>query len=30
LLVETEHEGVPMENLRTKVESFAEIIKRQP
>lgn len=29
LLVETEHEGVPLENLRTKVESFAEMIKRQ-
>jgi len=29
LLVETEHEGVPMENLRTKVESFVEMIKRQ-
>ena len=29
LLVETEHEGVPMENLRTKVESFVEMVKRQ-
>lgn len=29
LLVETEHEGVAMENLRTKVESFAEIVKRR-
>ncbi len=29
LLVETEHEGVALENLRTKVESFAEMIKRQ-
>lgn len=29
LLIETEHEGVPMENLRTKVESFSEMIKRQ-
>ena len=29
LLIETEHEGVAMENMRTKVESFAEMIKRQ-
>lgn len=29
LLIETEHEGVAMENVRTKVESFAEMIKRQ-
>lgn len=29
LMVETEHEGVPMENLRTKVESFAELIRRR-
>ena len=29
LLLETEHEGVAMENLRTKVESFAEMIKQQ-
>jgi benzoyl-CoA reductase subunit C len=29
LLIETEHEGVPMENVRTKVESFAEMIKSQ-
>lgn len=29
LLIETEHEGVAMENLRTKVESFTEMIKRQ-
>lgn len=29
LLIETEHEGVPMENVRTKVESFIEMIKVQ-
>ena len=29
LLIETEHEGVAMENVRTRVESFAEMIKRQ-
>lgn len=29
LLLETEHEGIAMENLRTKVESFAEIVKRR-
>ncbi|MCK9284194.1 MAG: 2-hydroxyacyl-CoA dehydratase family protein [Rhodocyclaceae bacterium] len=29
LLIETEHEGIAMENLRTKVESFAEITKRR-
>ena len=27
LLIETEHDGVPMENVRTKVESFVEMIK---
>lgn len=29
LLVETEHEGVAMENLRTKVETFVEMIREQ-
>lgn len=29
LLIETEHEGVAMENLRTKLETFAEMVKRQ-
>jgi bcr-type benzoyl-CoA reductase subunit C len=29
LLVETEHEGVPVESLRTKVETFVERIRRQ-
>lgn len=27
LLIETEHEGVPLENLRTKLESFVEMVK---
>lgn len=29
LMIETEHEGVPMENLRTKVETFVEMIREQ-
>jgi len=30
LLIETEHEGLPVENLRTRVETFVERIRRQP
>lgn len=30
LLIETEHEGLPVENLRTKLETFIERIRRQP
>lgn len=29
LLIETEHEGIPVETLRTKVETFVERIRRQ-
>ncbi|MFC8178748.1 2-hydroxyacyl-CoA dehydratase subunit D [Rhodococcus sp. NPDC057297] len=29
LLVETEHEGIPVESLRTKMETFIERIRRQ-
>jgi benzoyl-CoA reductase/2-hydroxyglutaryl-CoA dehydratase subunit BcrC/BadD/HgdB len=29
LLVETEHEGVALEGLRTRVETFVEIVKRR-
>lgn len=29
LLVETEHEGIPLEGLKTRVETFVEIIKRR-
>lgn len=29
LLVETEHEGVPLEGLKTRVETFVEIVKRR-
>ena len=29
LLVETEHEGVPLESVRTRVETFLEIVKRR-
>lgn len=29
LLVETEHEGVPLEAVRTRVETFLEIVKRR-
>ena len=29
LLVETEHEGIPVETLRTRVETFLEKIRRQ-
>jgi benzoyl-CoA reductase/2-hydroxyglutaryl-CoA dehydratase subunit BcrC/BadD/HgdB len=29
LLVETEHEGVAIESLKTRVETFVEIIKRR-
>lgn len=30
LLVETEHEGLPLEQLRTRVETFVERVRRQP
>jgi bcr-type benzoyl-CoA reductase subunit C len=30
LLIETEHEGLPVETLRTRVETFVERIRRQP
>ena len=30
LLIETEQEGIPVETLRTKVETFVERIRRQP
>ena len=30
LLIETEHEGNPVETLRTRVETFVERIRRQP
>lgn len=30
LLVETEHEGNPVETLRTRVETFVERVRRQP
>jgi benzoyl-CoA reductase subunit C len=30
LLIETEHEGLPMESVRTRVETFLERIRRQP
>ena len=30
LLLETEHEGNPVETLRTKIETFVERIRRQP
>jgi benzoyl-CoA reductase/2-hydroxyglutaryl-CoA dehydratase subunit BcrC/BadD/HgdB len=30
LLLETEHEGMPLENFRTRVETFVERIRRQP
>jgi benzoyl-CoA reductase subunit C len=30
LLIETEHEGLPMEAVRTRVETFLERIRRQP
>ena len=29
LLIETEHEGMPIENLRTRMETFIERIRRQ-
>ena len=29
LLIETEHEGLPVETLRTKMETFVERIRRQ-
>ena len=28
LLIETEHEGIPLEGLRTRVETFLEVVKR--
>ena len=28
LLIETEHEGVPLETIRTRVETFLERIRR--
>ncbi len=30
LLIETEHEGIPIEKLRTQMETFVERIRRQP
>ncbi|AWK74877.1 benzoyl-CoA reductase [Rhodococcus oxybenzonivorans] len=30
LLIETEHEGIPIETLRTKMETFVERIRRHP
>jgi benzoyl-CoA reductase/2-hydroxyglutaryl-CoA dehydratase subunit BcrC/BadD/HgdB len=30
LLIETEHEGLPMEAVRTRIETFLERIRRQP
>ncbi|MGV9710959.1 2-hydroxyacyl-CoA dehydratase subunit D [Gordonia sp. NPDC003424] len=30
LLIETEHEGIPLEKLRTQMETFVERIRRQP
>jgi benzoyl-CoA reductase subunit C len=30
LLIETEHEGLPLETVRTRVETFLERIRRQP
>ena len=29
LLIETEHEGVALEGLRTRVETFVEVVKRR-
>lgn len=29
LLVETEHEGVPLEGLKTRVETFVEVVRRR-
>lgn len=29
LLVETEHEGIPLEGLKTRLETFVEIVKRR-
>jgi benzoyl-CoA reductase subunit C len=29
LLIETEHEGVPIESLKTRVETFVEIVRRK-
>ncbi|AYH43565.1 benzoyl-CoA reductase [Azoarcus sp. DN11] len=29
LLIETEHEGIPLEGLKTRVETFLEIVKRR-
>jgi len=29
LLIETEHEGVALEGLRTRVETFVEIVRRR-
>jgi bcr-type benzoyl-CoA reductase subunit C len=29
LLIETEHEGIPLEGLRTRIETFVEVVRRR-